>query len=96
MTRFSVLVASVSCLLFAGCAAPDNVATCEDWVTTVSCGDSFDVGTMVDCDVYANTTCDIADYFTCLSDNFACDETTDPWTADTSAWADCAPQATCE
>jgi hypothetical protein len=75
-----------------GCGGPDNVQACEDWIDTVSCGDT-DFHQYVNCDIYGDTDCDIADYFDCLTDNTTCDETTG--TADTSNWSTCATKATC-
>lgn len=72
----------------------NNVAACEEWVDSVSCGDT-DVSTLIDCDIYADTTqCDIADYFDCLTDNTTCDE--ENGIIDVSAWTSCVSLASCD
>lgn len=68
----------------------DNVAACEAFVDTVSCGD-VDLSQFLDCDIYADTVCDIADYFDCLSDNTSCTD----GVFDNSQWPSCADLATC-
>jgi len=90
----------LSCLFVFGglavltsCDSADNVASCEAWVDSVSCG-TTDFSTLVNCSVYEETTCDISDYFTCLTDNGTCDEATGVY--DSSGWAQCASQATCD
>ena len=69
----------------------DNVAACERWVDTVSCGD-FDFSMLVDCDLYEDTVCDISDYFDCLSDNTECND----GVPDTQGWQNCAEEAECD
>jgi hypothetical protein len=71
----------------------DNVAACEDWIDAASCG-SFDFSTTVDCDLYAATLCDIADYFDCLTDNTFCDEALGY--PDTTGWTECTALAQCD
>lgn len=68
------LVLSVLCLLAAaGCGGPafDNVEACKTFVQKVKCG-TVDISTQVNCDAYANTSCDIAPYFDCLSSKYVC------------------------
>ncbi len=77
----------------AGCGGVDNVTACEDWLAAVSCGE-YDFSTSVDCSVYGETECDIADYFTCLTDNTVCDEETG--VPDMSGWGSCTSYASCE
>jgi hypothetical protein len=93
------LACSVSCMLVAaGCGGsdsskPDNVAACQSFVEKVKCG-SVDISQQVNCQAYANTTCDISDYFTCLEDHYVCDN----GQYDSSKLAtagDCASKATC-
>ena len=74
-------------------AGEANVAACEDWVASMECGDT-DYSTLVTCSSYSETTCDISEYFDCLSDNTTCDE--DLGVADTTGWADCTDLAVCE
>ena len=70
--------------------AVDNVAACEDLLDALECGE-VDLTQTVSCDMYANTTCDLVDYFTCLEDNFTCtDGVFDP-----TGWTMCAELATC-
>lgn len=68
-----------------------NVTACEEFLDEVSCGD-FDFNTVVDCSIYKQTTCDISDYFDCLSDELTCTD----GVADTSGWASCVDEAECD
>ena len=70
--------------------AVDNVGACENWIDAAECGD-YDWSQSVDCSLYANLACDIADYFNCLSDNTACND----GIPDTAGWTACAELATC-
>lgn len=72
-------------------SAVDNVAACESWRDSVSCGDT-DIAQFVDCNLYADTVCDIAEYFACLDENTACND----GVFDNSGWQSCADLATCE
>jgi hypothetical protein len=68
----------------------DNVAACESLLDALECGD-VDLAQSVPCDQYGALACDLADYFTCLEDNFTCtDGVFDP-----SEWTTCAELATC-
>ena len=69
----------------------DNTAACNDWLAAVSCGE-FDFTGVVDCSIYANLACDVADYFNCLTNNTTCDEVTG--IPDTTGWTQCASLAT--
>ena len=85
--------------IFIGCSdddggsSIDNVKACNDWLESISCG-STDFSTMVDCSVYDGYNCDVADYFTCLTENTTCDETTG--IPDIAGWAGCADKAQCD
>jgi len=70
-----------------------NVAACEDWLASMSCGDT-DYTTLVSCDAYEETTCDISEYFDCLTENTTCDE--DLGVADMSGWTECTSYTTCD
>lgn len=87
-----VLLMAVMTFCIGGCGA-DNVVACEDWIDEMSCG-STDFSALVDCNIYEETSCDIADYFGCLSDNTTCDEATGM--TDTMGWASCASLALCD
>lgn len=76
-----------------GCGAADNVGACEDWVAAMQCGE-YDYSTVVDCTIYEETTCDISDYFDCLTENTTCDEATG--IPDTTGWTSCYDLASCE
>ena len=69
----------------------DNQAACESLLDALECGE-LDLSSMVPCDQYGALTCDIADYFTCLEDNFACTD----GVFDASGWTECLDLATCE
>jgi hypothetical protein len=68
----------------------DNVGACKAWIANYDCG-GFDIGQSLNCDLYADTACDISDYFDCLSDNTSCTN----GFPDTSGWADCIDLAMC-
>lgn len=88
----AIVLFGVFALSIAGCGA-DNVAACEDWIDSTSCG-STDVSTLIDCNIYEETSCDIADYFDCLTDNTSCDEATSM--VDTTGWTSCLSLAQCD
>jgi hypothetical protein len=70
----------------------DNQAVCQAWVDSMTCG-NVDFSQYIDCSIYANTPCDISDYFQCLTDNTVCNEA---WGAvDPSGWTRCQSKATC-
>jgi|GEM_PF-5073181 len=81
-------------LLLAACTF-DNVGACESFLDATACGE-FNPATSIDCTAYEPARCDISAYFDCLSDEFVCDGSTDPATADTSGWAACEELAVCE
>ncbi len=70
-----------------------NVAACEEWLASMSCGDT-DYSTLVSCDAYEEITCDVSDYFDCLTENTTCDE--DLGVADLTGWTVCTDYAVCE
>jgi hypothetical protein len=94
----ALLLVSVFAVAMIGCGdddgggAADNVGACEDWLAAMDCG-TTDFSSLVDCNAYANTTCDISDYFQCLTDGTTCDEATG--VVDMTGWADCADLASC-
>jgi hypothetical protein len=72
--KMNKLVLSFLCLFAAaGCGGSDhdNVAACKDFIQKVKCG-TVDISNQVNCDSYANTTCDISPYFDCLSTKYVC------------------------
>ena len=71
-------------------APVDNVDACEAWVDAYECG-GFDIGQSLNCDLYADATCDLSDYFDCLTDNTSCTN----GFPDTSGWPACVDLATC-
>lgn len=68
----------------------DNVAACNSLVEAIECGD-FDLSSALDCNIYADVACDVADYFDCLEDSFTCVD----GAPDTSGFADCIDLAQC-
>jgi len=75
-----------------GSVGEANVAACEDWIASMECGDT-DFAALVYCDAYAQTACDISDYFDCLAAETECDEETG--VIDTSDWLNCLDLAEC-
>lgn len=71
--------------------AYDNVAACEALIDDFSCGD-VDLGMYVDCDVYADLPCDVADYFACVDEEVVCTD----GVLDASTLMECVPLATCD
>lgn len=87
------LVGILFALSAAACGGVDNVGSCRNFVEKVKCG-SVDISSQVNCDAYANTTCDISDYFDCLSTKYVCvDGMYD--TSKLSTAGECAAKATC-
>jgi len=77
-------------------ASFDNHKACTDWLAKASCGD-FDFSKVVSCDAYKQvTTCDISEYFKCLTDNTKCNDVAGKKTPDTSGYATCASKAQCQ
>jgi hypothetical protein len=93
-----LVLAFLSLVTVAGCGGGgssfDNVEACKTFETKVKCG-SVDISQSVDCDVYANTTCDIAPYFDCLATKYVCvDGQYD--TSKLATASDCASKAVCK
>jgi hypothetical protein len=94
----NVMLALFSVLAMAGCgdggSSVDNVGACKAFVAKVKCG-TTDISNQVNCAAYANTTCDISAYFTCLEGAYVCVngmyDTTKLATA-----SSCASKATCQ
>jgi len=71
MKKLMLTLAAITTL--AACGAADNVGSCNRWKTAVKCGTATNAGIdAIDCNVYANTACDISDYFDCLSTAYVC------------------------
>ncbi|MGE0868047.1 MAG: hypothetical protein AB7P03_05790 [Kofleriaceae bacterium] len=66
-----VVAMIVSVSACGGSDETDNVAACEAFVEQVKCG-SIDISNQANCSAYAQTTCDISDYFDCLADKYVC------------------------
>ncbi len=71
--------------------SPNNVAACNDMLDELSCG-SFDLGSVIDCGIYADLTCDISDYFDCIRDVVTCTDDV----VDASGIVECAELAACQ
>lgn len=78
----------------------DNVASCEAYVEALDCG-SFDITSVYPanfCDGYGNISCDVSDYFDCLTSNITC-VLDDPLLGDhldLSGTVACASKANCD
>lgn len=86
----SALMAFAGGLSLTGCGT-DNVGACNDWVAATKCG-STDISSLVNCDLYKDTECDISAYFDCLTENTKCENDT----LDATGWGTCASKAVCE
>lgn len=65
--------AVVSLATLAACGGTDNVGACNNWKAKAACGSSSATTlAAINCDLYANTTCDISGYFNCLSTAYVC------------------------
>ena len=54
----------------------DNVEACEAWRTSLQCAD-FDFDELYDerfCGAYEDLSCDVSNYFACLSDGAGCED----------------------
>lgn len=72
MKKLIPVFVSVIVSALVGCGSSvDNVASCEEFVKKVKCG-SVDITKQVDCSTYGATTCDISEYFNCLSTKYVC------------------------
>ena len=89
-TLLGIVATATLALGLAACGGTDNVAACNDWLEASSCGET-DFSQFVNCSAYENTSCDISDYFDCLTTNTTCTD----GVADTSGWSACAAEATC-
>lgn len=67
----SLFTGALIALALSACGGADNVAACKRWKEAVKCGTSSAVDA-INCEAYANTTCDISDYFDCLSTAYVC------------------------
>jgi hypothetical protein len=87
---FGVLAATA----LVGCGA-DNVGACKKWKTAAACGSNTTTLDAINCDSYANTTCDISEYFNCMSTAYVCTNGTYD-TAKLANAANCASKAVCK
>ncbi|MBL9008397.1 MAG: hypothetical protein JNJ46_29320 [Myxococcales bacterium] len=62
----------VPALSLLACGGPDNVKACNDWKAAAKCGTSTAALDAVSCDAYKNTSCDISEYFKCLTPLYVC------------------------
>jgi hypothetical protein len=73
MKKLSLTLAALGALTLAACGAADNVGACNRFKSAAACGTSAaSVLAAYSCDGYANLTCDISDYFDCLSTAYVC------------------------
>ena len=74
-----------------GGSSPDNVAACNALLDELgACGD-FDLTSVIDCSIYADYTCDVADYLDCIREAYVCVD----GVPDTSGFLECTELATC-
>ena len=89
-------IAIALCILLMGVVVatrrPSTIAACEDWLDSMECG-SYDFTSQVDCKQFESATCDLSDYFECLTDNTRCDEAKS--LPDVSAWNTCMSKSKC-
>ena len=69
----------------------DNVTACEALIEELECGE-FDLTSVLDCSLYADYPCDIADYFDCIREAFECTD----GVPDTNGLLECNDLASCE
>jgi hypothetical protein len=79
-----------------GCGGPDNVGACENYNTTVNELKCLgDVKVDLDCSVYAETSCDVSEYFDCVSSHVKCVDDTTFDSAEYAKISECSEFATC-
>ena len=84
MKKFVLALGILSTLGFLGafqpgCGGPDNVASCKDVYATINGLKCIGMAKIDDsaCDAYEKTTCDVSEYFDCVSSHYKCkDDTT--------------------
>jgi hypothetical protein len=64
------------------------VEACEELAETLECGDT-DFYSVLDCNGYADTECNIVRYFDCLEDNFECTDGVASLGGDCNVLAEC-------
>lgn len=80
-------------MTFVACDSPDNAAACQDYIDKVNTLECYKGAAFTfDCSIYDSTSCDIADYFDCLTENTKCNAMGQP---DQSGTPSCASKATC-
>ena len=74
MKSIFFLTSLLSALSFSACggAGANDVAACKSFYASLKCGTTDLTSTASSCDSYANTTCDISAYFTCLQSHYVC------------------------
>lgn len=100
VTKISILL---SALLGGACGSEssvDNVESCESFVDSLKCGDS-DISKLYPanfCGSFSQTSCDISEYFDCLTANTQCvlDDAILGDHLDNSGTLSCANKAKCE
>lgn len=78
----------------AACGGPDNVGACQKFVNAVKCG-SVDISGTYNCQSFSNTSCDITEYFNCLTSHYVCNNGQYD-TAKLSTVNECATKAVCK
>ena len=90
---FAAFVTAGSVLL-AACGGPDNVAACQAYVDKVNTLDCYQGASFAfDCSMYDQASCDISEYFDCLTSNTKCDASGVP---DVAGTTECVSKAACK
>ena len=92
MSISKLLVPFIMSLTLFGCSVgSDNVAACEAYVNSSDCGDTNASTIVNSCDSFADTECDVSEYFDCLAENVTCTD----GVLDTTGAATCASKLSC-
>jgi hypothetical protein len=87
----TIVLGALLAMAATACGAPDNVGACKQWLSNISCG-SYDFSQFMSCESYRDLSCDITEYFDCLTANTKCND----GVPDNSGWTGCASKAQCK
>ena len=98
---FALLLVSVFAFAMVACgdddgggSTLDNVAACEEMQDAHNELTCITVDFDYSCDSYDGTTCDYAEYFTCMADLYTCEGDPEVLTYDADALTECSDLAT--
>lgn len=99
MKGIRYLLGIVAIAAMSACSSADNVGACEGYVSQINsleCFGGAQLDPMTTCSGYESTSCDISEYFDCLTENTQCMDVGGVSVPDTSGTASCAALARCD